>query len=352
MKVGIISYYDYDEYINIDNKSLIYESWNKAWEEVFKLSKEKNIKLMKYKFSDHKIYDKLIFIEIPRINELIKVLYANFLKKRIYTILIINETFLGRARYMLRFPNLFNRVLINCEENIKKFMSYKIKTFSYPSIPSKKIIKENKLKILNTNRKNKLVFISSFKMALSKHGSYRFRYKLVKDLLRFKDFFNLYGNGWDKVPLPFDVIGIALIVRINLLKKFIKFLMKCSYTPLGKFPKAKSKEQTLQNYDFTLAIEPTISKFNSICEKIFDPMISGSIPVYYGQNLSSSIPKNTYIKINKYTSAKKIFLTLKNISENKKSQYRENIYNFLKSNKADKYRYKSYANIIIKNILD
>ena len=94
---------------------------------------------------------------------------------------------------MLRIPYLFNDVLINCEENLKNFMSYKVKTFSYPSIPSREQIQEKKLEILNSSRKNKLVFISSFKMALSKHGSYRFRYKLVKDLLRFKDFFNLYN---------------------------------------------------------------------------------------------------------------------------------------------------------------
>ena len=148
------------------------------------------------------------------------------------------------------------------------------------------------------------------------------------------------------------MIGIALILRINLLQKFIKLLIKLFYTPLGKFPKAKSKEKTLQNYDFALAIEPTISKFNSICEKIFDPMISGSIPVYYGQNLSNGFPENTYIRINKYTSAKNIFLNLRNISESRKSQYREHIYNFLKSKKADKYRYEYYANLIIKNILD
>ena len=40
------------------------------------------------------------------------------------------------------------------------------------------------------------------------------------------------------------------------------------------------------------------------------------------------------------------------MSENKKSQYRANIYNFLTSDQADRYRYKNYANIIIKNILN
>ena len=113
-------------------------------------------------------------------------------KRRIYTILIINETFLGRARYILRIPFLFDKVLINCEDNINKFMSYKISTFSYPSIPSREIIKSNKLKILNSERKNKLVFISSFKIALSRHGSYIFRYKLVRDLLVHKKFLNFW----------------------------------------------------------------------------------------------------------------------------------------------------------------
>ena len=89
---------------------------------------------------------------------------------------------------MLRIPFLFDKVLINCEDNINQFMSYKISTFSYPSIPSRDIIKSNKLKILNSERKNKLVFISSFKVALSHHGSYIFRYKLVRDLLVYKKF--------------------------------------------------------------------------------------------------------------------------------------------------------------------
>ena len=351
MKVGIISYFDYQKYIETSSKYKIYENWNKAWDEVFKLSKKNNIELVKYNYRDHEKYHKLVFIEIPRINDLFKVLYANIFKKKIFTILIINETFLGRARYMLNFPYLFNEVLINCEENLRKFLSYKIKTFSYPSIPSRKIIKEKKLEILNSNRKNKLVFISSFKMALSKHGSYKYKYSLVKELIKNKDLFDLYGFNWDKVPLPFDVIGIAIIIRVKFLKRFIKFIMNLFYKPLGKFDVVRSKEYTMQNYDFTLAVEPTISKFNSICEKLFDPMLSGSIPVYYGQNLSENIPENTYLKITNSTSAHNISKRLKGITNREKEMYRENIYKFLISKKADKYRYSTYANLIIKTLL-
>ena len=194
MKVGIISYFDYDLYIKARKKLKIYEGWNKAWEEVFKLSFKNNINLEKYTQKNHENYEKIIFVEIPRITDLLKVLFSNLLKRKVYTILIINETFLGRARYMLRIPFLFDKVFVNSEDNINQYMSYKISTFSYPSIPSRNIIKTKKSAILSPKRKNKLVFISSFKVALSKHGSYIFRYKLVREFLVHKKFFKLFRN--------------------------------------------------------------------------------------------------------------------------------------------------------------
>ena len=123
------------------------------------------------------------------------------------------------------------------------------------------------------------------------------------------------------------------------------------FKPLGNFTIAKSKSKTLQKYDFALAIEPTISNFNSICEKIFDPMLTGTIPVYYGQKILREIPHNTYIRINKKDSVDKIIKTLKNLSEKEKSKYRENIFNFLNSKKADAYRSSSYAELIVNAIL-
>ena len=189
-------------------------------------------------------------------------------------------------------------------------------------------------------------------MALSRHGSYKFRYKFIKSILKYKNFFNLYGYGWDHVPLPFDIIGIGIIIKIPLIKYFARRIMALFFKPLGRFPIAKSKEKKLQNYDFALAIEPTINKFNSICEKIFDPMISGSIPIYYGQKLTKDIPSNTYIKINNQISPNELVKKLKNINKEKKDAYRKNIYNFLNSDKANRYRYSSYAKLIINSILN
>ena len=54
--------------------------------------------------------------------------------------------------------------------------------------------------------------------------------------------------------------------------------------------------------------------------KIFDPMLSGTIPIYYGQKILHKIPKNTYIRINKKDSVEEIINSLKILSEEEKSK--------------------------------
>ena len=79
MRIGVISYYDYDSYLNQKGEKdfNIYENWGKAWSEVFKLSKKYNIKIEKYSIKNHLNYEKLIFIEIPRIQDLSVIIFSN-----------------------------------------------------------------------------------------------------------------------------------------------------------------------------------------------------------------------------------------------------------------------------------
>ena len=41
---------------------------------------------------------------------------------------------------MLNIPYLFDSVYVNSEIELNKYMSYKIKTFAYPTLPNKKEI--------------------------------------------------------------------------------------------------------------------------------------------------------------------------------------------------------------------
>ena len=86
MKVGIISYYNFETYIKNNKDTLIYESWNKAWLEVFKLSKKKNIELVKYDPKFHLDYENIIYRDSQ--NKYTNAsLFSNTFKKKIYTIL-------------------------------------------------------------------------------------------------------------------------------------------------------------------------------------------------------------------------------------------------------------------------
>ena len=77
-------------------------------------------------------------------------------------------------------------------------------------------------------------------------------------------------------------------------------------------------------------------------------MISGSILVYYGQELVN-IPSNTYLKINKSTSTKALVKNLLNLTVHEKDEYRKNIFNFLISINADQYRYDFMQKRLLKN---
>ena len=114
---------------------------------------------------------------------------------------------------------------------------------------------------------------------------------------------------------------------------------------------SKKKLETMERYEYSLVIEPTVGKFNSICEKIFDPMICGTIPIYYGQKILKDIPINSYIRINKRTTPNDVIKIIRNTPKDVKLKYRQNIYKFLLSESAKKYRFKTYANFILNTII-
>ena len=77
----------------------------------------------------------------------------------------------------------------------------------------------------------------------------------------------------------------------------------------------------------------------TIQEKIFDLMLSGSIQFYNG-SIEILISDSCYIRIFNDTPFKRIIDLVENISHKEKKVFRENIYNFLISEKVDQYRYK------------
>ncbi len=355
MLVGVLGYYPCFDQIKkgLNMKELFHSTTYEAWEQLIKVGEGKSIYFEKYNHKNHTDFDQIIVIDIPRILELFKILKNNFYKKKLRTILIIHESNLARNRFLLNIPLLFDLVCINTEENNYKFLFYKTKVFSYPALPDASQIKNSKKDILSKKRINKIFYLNSFKIALSRNSTYIKRYKLMKSILNYPNNFAVYGYGWNKRQIPFDIPFIAIINRIQLIKKALTFLTTIFFKPIENIQTLNYKYSTLKKFDFNLAFEPTVGRPFTIFEKLFDPMIYGVIPIYLGPKDLKNIPSNCYIAINKNITAKSLLKEiLHSLSDKDKENYRKRIYKFLISKEADKYRFSTYVDFVINTLLE
>lgn len=122
--------------------------------------------------------------------------------------------------------------------------------------------------------------------------------------------FDFYGHGWNAQQHP---------------------CYKGDLVFQGDIP---SKVKTLPHYKFSICFEN--SRFDGyITEKIFDSMIAGCVPVYWGApNVTQFIPENCFINRDKFQSNQELYQFLINMSESEHAAYIEAIKEFLESPQA------------------
>ena len=79
-----------------------------------------------------------------------------------------------------------------------------------------------------------------------------------------------------------------------------------------------------------------------LLEKIFDPLLCGSIPVYFGHK-EIDLPSNIYIRIDENINTEKLMTYLNSFKEKELIEYRKRIYDYLLSDDANKYRFQYWA---------
>ena len=345
MLIGIISYYK----INFkDSSDGLRENGNIKFIELIKSGKKNNIIFERYLKNNHKKYDLLLILNEPRTQSLIKIILRNLFIKKVNIFYMSEETPLSRKRLSLLIPFIYKKILINSIKSDRLKMKNKYFLFTEANIPEKESIKEKKDLILKSNRKKLICYVGGNILCLSKKGSYKFRNNLVRALSQNKKF-SLYGRRWDEVIIPIDFPFIALVNRLPFIKKIIGNYFLKKYPKITSKGTIKSKLETLNDYNFTLAIEPYIGEPKMLLEKIFDPMLSGSIPVYYGPT-EIDVPENLFIRINKEVNPNKLLEYLDSFKESELDEYRKRIYNFLISKECNKFRYSFFTNQIIELI--
>ena len=326
------------------------ENGNDRYLALYNLGKNQNIIFEKYDKKNHKKYKLIIFKNEPNILNIIPIILRNIFNKKINIFYLADETPISRKRLSLLIPFLYKKIIINSFIGKKSMIKENYYFCTQPHIPRKEEIVTKKKFILKSNRNNLICFVGTNLLSISNKGSYKFRNRILYELSKFKKF-SLYGRRWDHAVIPIDFPFMAIVNRLPLIKKLILNVYAIRYPKIKNKGPINSKISKLNEYNFTLAIEPFLGEPKMLFEKIFDPMLSGSIPVYYGHD-ELDIPKDIYIRINENVIPKELMHFLESFDEDKLNEYRNKIYDFLVSKEADRYRNEYWANKILDIIKD
>lgn len=164
---------------------------------------------------------------------------------------------------------------------------------------------------------------------------YPFRMKAIVHFAS-KDYFSLYGWGWDK-------------------QRYLTKEERCAIKKL-KPVQIDDKDVTVAKYQFALCFENTIYP-GYVTEKIYDCFLARCIPIYYGaHNIDEYVPANTFIDMRNFKNFEALSSFLENISEEKIEEYLFNINKFLESDvflkSTDRYFAKELFEIVHACYLD
>ncbi len=140
--------------------------------------------------------------------------------------------------------------------------------------------------------------------------------------------FDLFGMGWQK-----SMAGETPSLR--------SAINRCYKGPVD------DKIATVRNYKFAFAFENT-SAPGYVTEKIFDVMVSGSVPIYLGApDIASFVPKAAFINMQDYASLADLENDLLQIGEERYNAYIAAINSFLQSAEYRKFTEVEFAKTVL-----
>ena len=158
--------------------------------------------------------------------------------------------------------------------------------------------------------------------------------------------FGLFGRGWDK-PSPAFTFSEKLTRRINRLKTQIY-----GYRPYPSYRGViNAKFEAYGHAKFGICYENTKDLPNYITEKIFDCMIEGCVPVYWGaSNVLDFIPKDCFIDRRDFANTADLHDFLASMDGASYGKYQANMAQFLAGSQVDPFRAESFVNRVVKAI--
>ncbi len=151
--------------------------------------------------------------------------------------------------------------------------------------------------------------------------------------------FGLFGRGWDK-PSPAFGFAEKLVRRLNRLRTQLY-----GYRPFPSYRGAiGSKFEAYGIAKFGVCYENTKDLPNYITEKIFDCMMEGCVPVYWGANNALDfIPGSCFIDRRDFANTAQLHDFLVSMDEAAYAKYQANMVQFLAGSQVDPFRAETFA---------
>jgi hypothetical protein len=160
------------------------------------------------------------------------------------------------------------------------------------------------------------------------------------------DKFELYGMGWAKPAPAIDFWGRLRRVIPSLGSKLF------GYRPFPSYRgEVRDKGEVLRRSKFSYCYENSLNLSNYITEKVFDSLVNGCVPVYWGaDNVLDYIPAGCFIDRRAFRDTAAVHEFLLSISPEDYAQYQSNITQFLKGDTARMFSTERFVSTVVREV--
>ena len=160
------------------------------------------------------------------------------------------------------------------------------------------------------------------------------------------DDFDLYGMGWGN----YRFTGPKLIRALNRIHFLTKKLAPSYPSYKGKIDEKKS---VLKKYKFVICFENARDIPGYITEKIFDCLVAGCIPVYWGaNNITQHIPSDCFIDKRGFDTYESLYQFMNEMPDQDYKQHLNAIENFLTSGKGYQFSSEDFSKTLVRELIN
>jgi alpha(1,3/1,4) fucosyltransferase len=178
-----------------------------------------------------------------------------------------------------------------------------------------------------TSRNNRFCLIAANKRAFHPLELYSQRLRAIRwfEENHIQEF-SLFGIGWDRLVLPGPSVTRKLFSKLPVLP----------WVLAPSFPSYKgvvsNKREYLRKHRFAICFENAKCIPGYITEKIFDCLMAGCVPIYWGApNICDYIPQDCFIDFRQFSSYQEMYQFVANIDEKRYREIQMSICAFLES---------------------